>query len=73
MNDRALHTRIRADISERILSGAWPPGQRVPSAHDLMGQSGGSRRSVNKARGPLAGVLARCRRVLAATLRNRKL
>jgi GntR family histidine utilization transcriptional repressor len=40
--------RIRADIERDILSGAWPPGYRVPSEHALMAQYGCSRMTVNK-------------------------
>jgi len=64
MSDRALHKRIRADISERILSGAWPPGHRVPAEHELMVEYGCSRMTVNKALGPLAesGLIVRRRK-----------
>jgi GntR family histidine utilization transcriptional repressor len=64
MSDGALHKRIRADISERILSGAWPPGHRVPSEHELMVEYGCSRMTVNKALGPLAesGLIVRRRK-----------
>jgi GntR family histidine utilization transcriptional repressor len=64
MRDGALHKRIRADISERILSGAWPPGHRVPSEHELMVEYGCSRMTVNKALGPLAesGLIVRRRK-----------
>ncbi|MBU1378502.1 MAG: histidine utilization repressor [Alphaproteobacteria bacterium] len=59
-----LNTRIRADISERILSGAWPPGHRIPFEHELMVQYGCSRMTVNKALAPLAesGLLVRRKR-----------
>jgi GntR family histidine utilization transcriptional repressor len=49
-----LHQRIRADIGERIRSGAWPPGHRIPFEHELMAQYGCSRMTVNKALSPLA-------------------
>lgn len=64
MSHGALHKRIRADISERILSGAWPPGHRVPSEHELMVEYGCSRMTVNKALGPLAesGLIVRRRK-----------
>ena len=64
MSDGALHKRIRAEISERILSGAWPPGHRVPSEHELMVEYGCSRMTVNKALGPLAesGLIVRRRK-----------
>lgn len=59
-----LHRRIREDISRRILSGAWPPGWRVPSEHELMAEYGCSRMTVNKALAPLAesGLIVRRRR-----------
>lgn len=64
MSARSLHQRIRADISERILSGAWPPGHRVPAEHELMAEYGCSRMTVNKALAPLAesGLIVRRRR-----------
>jgi GntR family transcriptional regulator, histidine utilization repressor len=60
----ALHKRIRADISERILSGAWPPGHRVPFEHELMAEYGCSRMTVNKALAPLVeqGLIVRRRK-----------
>lgn len=62
--DATLHMRIRTDISERILSGAWPPGHRIPFEHELMVEYGCSRMTVNKALAPLAesGLLARRKR-----------
>lgn len=64
VRDATLHKRIRADISDRILSGAWPPGHRVPAEHELMAQYGCSRMTVNKALAPLAesGLIVRRRR-----------
>ena len=52
--DLTLHKRIRTDISARILSGAWPPGFRIPFEHELMAEYGCSRMTVNKALAPLA-------------------
>lgn len=49
-----LHRRIRAEISERIRSGDWPPGHRVPPEHELMAAYGCSRMTVNKALSELA-------------------
>jgi GntR family histidine utilization transcriptional repressor len=62
--EATLHQRIRSDISERILSGAWPPGHRVPSEHVLMAEYGCSRMTVSKALTPLAesGLIVRRRR-----------
>lgn len=62
--DLTLHKRIRTDISERILSGAWPPGYRIPFEHELMAEYGCSRMTVNKALAPLAesGLIIRRRK-----------
>lgn len=59
-----LHKRIRAEIQARILSGAWPPGHRIPFEHELMGEYGCSRMTVNKALAPLAeaGLIERRRK-----------
>jgi GntR family histidine utilization transcriptional repressor len=59
-----LHRRILSDISERILSGAWPPGHRIPFEHELAAQYGCSRMTVNKALSQLAkaGLIERRRR-----------
>lgn len=59
-----LHRRIRAEISERIRSGDWPPGHRVPPEHELMAAYGCSRMTVNKALQPLAeqGLIVRRRK-----------
>ena len=69
----ALHQRIRADISDAILSGAWPPGHRVPAEHALMAQYGCSRMTVNKALAPLAesGLIVRRRRAGSFVARPR--
>lgn len=64
LKDETLHKRIRGEISERILSGAWPPGYRIPFEHELMSQYGCSRMTVNKALAPLAesGLIVRRRK-----------
>ena len=64
MNRDSAYKRIRADISEQILSGAWPPGHRVPFEHELMAEYGCSRMTVNKALAPLAeqGLITRRRK-----------
>jgi len=64
LKDSTLHKRIRADISAHILSGAWPPGHRIPFEHELMAQYGCSRMTVNKALAPLAdsGLIVRRRK-----------
>jgi GntR family histidine utilization transcriptional repressor len=61
----ALHRRIRADIERRILSGAWPPGHRIPFEHEIMQQYGCARMTANKAIAALAqdGLIVRRRRV----------
>jgi GntR family histidine utilization transcriptional repressor len=52
------------DISGRILSGAWPPGHRIPFEHELTEEYGCSRMTVNKALSELAraGLIERRRR-----------
>lgn len=64
LKDATLHKRIRSEISERILSGAWPPGYRIPFEHELMTLYGCSRMTVNKALAPLAesGLIVRRRK-----------
>lgn len=59
-----LHKRIRSEISERILSGQWPSGYRIPTEHDLMVEYGCSRMTVSKALAPLVdeGLIVRRRR-----------
>lgn len=49
MAPQSLHLRIRQTIEEKIFSGAWPPGFRIPVEHELMEQFGCSRMTVNKA------------------------
>jgi DNA-binding GntR family transcriptional regulator len=65
----ALYQRIRNDLEGRIISGAWPPGHRVPFEHELMETYSCSRMTVNKVLSALAdaGLLVRRRR--AGTLR----
>jgi GntR family transcriptional regulator, histidine utilization repressor len=61
----SLHRRIRADIERRILSGAWPPGHRIPFEHEIMKQYGCARMTANKAIAALAeaGLIVRRRRI----------
>jgi len=63
--EKSMIRRIRSEISERILSGAWPPGHRIPFEHELTAQYGCSRMTVNRALGPLAesGLIERRRKV----------
>jgi len=48
-----LHTRIREELRERIVSGAWQPLDRVPSESELMSRYGVSRVTVRQALGYL--------------------
>ena len=50
----ALYQRIRNDLEARIMSGAWPPGHRVPFEHELMETYSCSRMTVNKVLSALA-------------------
>lgn len=75
---RALprYAQIRRALESEILSGAWPPGHRVPSEHQLLRRYRCSRMTVNKALSALAdsGLIVRRRRwgsfVSAPTGRN---
>ncbi|WNV07906.1 histidine utilization repressor [Tardiphaga sp. 709] len=62
---QALYQRIRADLEEKILSGRWPPGYRIPFEHELVESYNCSRMTVNKVLSGLAaaGVIERKRRV----------
>lgn len=59
-----LYQRIRRDIEDRILSGDWPPGHRVPHEHELATRYSCSRMTANKAMASLAeaGLIVRRRR-----------
>jgi GntR family histidine utilization transcriptional repressor len=58
------YAEIRQEIEGRIRSGAWAPGHRIPSEHELMEQYGCSRMTVHKALSALAaqGLVTRKRR-----------
>lgn len=60
----SLHARIVADVEAAILSGAWPPGHRLPIETELAAQYGCSRMTVNKAMTRLtaAGLIERRRK-----------
>ena len=60
----SLHQRILADVEDRILSGEWPPGHRIPSEHDLTARYACSRMTVNKVLTQLvrAGLIERRRK-----------
>jgi GntR family histidine utilization transcriptional repressor len=50
----SLHQRIHDDLEGKILSGAWPPGHRLPFESELMAQYGCARMTVNKVMAGLA-------------------
>jgi GntR family transcriptional regulator, histidine utilization repressor len=50
----SLHDRILSDLESRILSGAWPPGHRIPTEQELRQTYGCSRMTVNKVMTQLA-------------------
>ncbi|RWM16849.1 MAG: histidine utilization repressor [Mesorhizobium sp.] len=60
----SLHQRILSDIREKILSGGWAPGHRIPFEHELTAHYNCSRMTVNKALSQLAkaGLIERRRR-----------
>ncbi|WP_311273660.1 MULTISPECIES: histidine utilization repressor [unclassified Rhizobium] len=62
--DVSLHQRILGDIEDRILSGEWQPGFRIPFEVDLAEQYKCSRMTVNKALTQLAknGLIERRRK-----------
>jgi GntR family histidine utilization transcriptional repressor len=45
----SLHDSILSHLRERIVSGAWPPGYRIPSEMELCDTFSCSRMTVNKA------------------------
>src|SRR5215212_1402588 len=61
---RSLHQRILTEIEERILSGSWPPGSRIPFEHELMKKYHCSRMTVSKVLTQLAnaGLIERRRK-----------
>jgi GntR family histidine utilization transcriptional repressor len=69
----ALYQRIRYDLERRIMSGAWPPGHRVPREHELMATYSCSRMTVNKVLSALAdtGLVVRRRRAGSFVARPR--
>lgn len=60
----SLYQRILNDIRDRIVSGEWEPGFRIPFEHELTEEYGCSRMTVNKALSQLAkaGLIERRRR-----------
>ncbi len=59
-----LHARIQDDIKQRISTGHWPPGHRIPFEIDLARSYACSRMTVNKALRELAhtGLIERRRK-----------
>ncbi|MEM1064103.1 MAG: histidine utilization repressor [Pseudomonadota bacterium] len=45
----SLHDTILKDVQKKIVSGAWPPGHRIPFETEMAAQYGCSRMTVNKA------------------------
>jgi GntR family histidine utilization transcriptional repressor len=60
----SLYDRIRQDIEQNVMSGAWPPGHRIPYEHELMKQYDCSRMTINRALGTLVerGLIERRKR-----------
>jgi len=69
----SLHQRIRGDIEDRIRSGEWPPGHRVPFETELMAQYDCARMTVSKAMAALveAGLIVRRKRAGSFVARPR--
>ncbi|RWR29070.1 histidine utilization repressor [Sinirhodobacter populi] len=69
----SLHEAIRSGIEDKILSGAWPPGYRIPSELELGRQYGCSRMTVSKAVTELAraGLILRKRKIGSVVLPQR--
>ena len=63
-SDKPIYLQIRDMIEGRILSGAWPPGTRVPSEQELTLRFSCSRMTVSKALSALvsSGLVVRRRR-----------
>lgn len=57
----SLHERILKDVEQKIVTGTWPPGYRIPFETDMAKEYGCSRMTVNKALTQLsrAGLLER--------------
>lgn len=61
---KSLQQKIRTDIENKILSGAWAPGFRIPVEHELMARYGCARMTVSQALTGLAqaGLIVRRKR-----------
>ena len=68
-----LERRIRADLEQRIRSGEWPPGHRIPTEHVLTAHYGCARMTVSKALAALVqgGLVERRRRAGSFVARPR--
>lgn len=62
--DKTLHRRILTDIEQKIVSGQWQPGYRLPIEVDLASSYGCSRMTANKVLTQLAqsGLIERRRK-----------
>jgi GntR family histidine utilization transcriptional repressor len=71
---RSIEAHIRGVIEDRIMSGAWNPGDRVPAEHELMVEFGCSRMTVNRALSALAdaGLIERRRRAGTVVARPKR-
>ncbi|HEU4959811.1 MAG TPA: GntR family transcriptional regulator [Sphingomonas sp.] len=71
---RSIEAHIRAVIEDRIMSGVWHPGDRVPAEHELMVEFGCSRMTVNRALSALAdaGFVERRRRAGTVVARPKR-
>ncbi len=69
----SLHHRIRSEIRQKILSGEWMPGHRIPFEYELTTQYGCSRMTVNKVLTQLAraGLIERRRKAGSFVTRPR--
>lgn len=56
---------VRAEVLSRIRSGQWPPGELIPTEHELAAELGCARATVNRALRELAdsGIVERRRKV----------
>jgi GntR family transcriptional regulator, histidine utilization repressor len=61
----SLYDRIRQDIEDKIMSGLWAPGYRIPFEHELMKQYDCSRMTINRALATLVerGLIERRKRL----------
>jgi GntR family histidine utilization transcriptional repressor len=71
---QSIEAQIRRVIEDRIMSGVWHPGDRVPAEHELMVEFGCSRMTVNRALSALAaaGFVERRRRAGTVVARPKR-